>query len=68
MQSVRQINEFLNVESNLIKAINIMKETNLSDLATEPLEICVSTLSKLLGETNDYDFLDDLFKHFCIGK
>lgn len=68
LQSNRQICELENINYLINNAINTLESTRLLDLICSDLENAYQSLSKLLGLSNNYDFLDDLFKNFCIGK
>ncbi|MDE5599673.1 MAG: hypothetical protein K2I49_01940, partial [Ureaplasma sp.] len=69
LQSQRQINILEYVQSLVEKSIYDL-ESNFAtlDLIAANLEIADREINKLLGKTNDYDFLDDLFLNFCLGK
>lgn len=38
------------------------------DLIIEDLNLALDNLNKILGLDYEYDFLDELFKNFCLGK
>ena len=69
LQSQRQINILEYVQSLVEKSIYDL-ESNFAtlDLIAANIEIADREINKLLGKTNDYDFLDDLFLNFCLGK
>lgn len=79
-----EVEEFINSDMNVLQsnrqialldsAINHLKEalTKIDiyslDLIIEDLNLALYNLNKILGLDYEYDFLDELFKNFCLGK
>ncbi len=68
LQSQRQIGILENVHYLINNAILNLEKGDTLDLIVTDLEFCNLRLNELLGISSEYDFLDDLFKNFCIGK
>lgn len=68
LQSQRQIGILENVHYLINNAILNLEKGDTLDLIVADLEFCNLRLNELLGISSEYDFLDDLFKNFCIGK
>ncbi|MGL5246545.1 MAG: tRNA uridine-5-carboxymethylaminomethyl(34) synthesis GTPase MnmE [Mycoplasmoidaceae bacterium] len=61
-------NILLEVNNNLDKANDLIKEEASLDLILSFLEFAYKILKTFLGEEKDFDLLDELFKNFCLGK
>ncbi|EDX53200.1 tRNA uridine-5-carboxymethylaminomethyl(34) synthesis GTPase MnmE [Ureaplasma urealyticum] len=68
LQSQRQIGILENVNYLIDNAITNLEKGDTVDLVVADLEFCNLRLNELLGIGSEYDFLDDLFKNFCVGK
>lgn len=69
LQSQRQIGTLENVAFLINQSIEEIKKGTSLDLIVADLEHCNLRLNELLGiDNSSYDFLDDLFKYFCVGK
>ncbi|MCV3743744.1 tRNA uridine-5-carboxymethylaminomethyl(34) synthesis GTPase MnmE [Ureaplasma sp. ES3154-GEN] len=47
---------------------NLIQNNATIDLIIADLEVCNLKLLELLGDSKEYDFLDELFANFCLGK
>ena len=61
-------NILLEINNNLDKANELIKEEASLDLVISFLEFAYKLLKTFLGEEKDFDLLDELFKNFCLGK
>lgn len=68
LQSNRQIGILENIKYDLEYSLNALNNNEPLDLVIYHYEQANLKLTKILGNGNDYDFLDDLFKNFCVGK
>ncbi len=68
LQSNRQIGILENIKYDLETAMKALDNNQPLDLVIYHYEQANLKLAKILGNGNDYDFLDDLFKNFCVGK
>ncbi len=69
LQSQRQINIIEHVKTLIENTLNNLVNNHATlDLVSTDLEIAHKEINKLLGLEIEYDFLDDLFKNFCLGK
>lgn len=67
LQSQRQINLLSQCIQNLENASNQLDIQPL-DLIVESYNEALNALNQILGLDYEYDFLDELFKNFCLGK
>lgn len=79
-----EVDEFIHSDMNVLQsnrqialldaAIHHLKEVQTKiniyplDLIIEDLNLALDNLNKILGLDYEYDFLDELFKNFCLGK
>ena len=68
LQSNRQIGILENTKYHLENALKSLQNNDPLDLVIYNYEQANLKLTKILGNGNEYDFLDDLFKNFCVGK
>ncbi len=68
LQSNRQIGIFENIKHDLENSIISLNNHEPLDLVIYNYEQANMKLAKILGNGNEYDFLDDLFQNFCVGK
>ncbi len=68
LQSSRQINLLKKVIDTLQEIQKDVASGTPLDLVQTSFEICINLLNEILGISFEYDKLDDLFKHFCLGK
>ncbi|MDR2461821.1 MAG: tRNA uridine-5-carboxymethylaminomethyl(34) synthesis GTPase MnmE [Mycoplasmataceae bacterium] len=68
LQSKQEIDIMKKIKNNLLYILKIIKNNNPIDLANEYLHEAFDDVLLLLGEKNNYDFINNLFKKFCIGK
>ncbi len=68
LQSNRQIGILENTKYHLENALKSLQNNDPLDLVIYNYEQANINLTKILGNGNEYDFLDELFKNFCIGK
>lgn len=68
LQSIRQIGVLENIQLCLENAIKNIDEGVSLDLIVSDYEQANLKLNEILGKGNEYDFLDDLFANFCVGK
>ena len=66
MYAKRSENE--NIKHDLENSITSLNNHEPLDLVIYNYEQANMKLAKILGNGNEYDFLDDLFKNFCVGK
>lgn len=67
LQSARQINLLKQVIEFLKKSIKEIKTLPI-DLVIENYNNALEGLNKILGLDKEYDFLNELFTNFCLGK
>lgn len=68
LQSQRQINLLEQAIHYLEKSISQLSNDVPLDLVIESYNSSLDSLNKVLGLDYEYDFLDELFKNFCLGK
>ena len=68
LQSNRQIGILENIKYDLLCAKQSLLNNEPLDLVIYYYEQANLKLAKILGNGNEYDFLDELFKNFCVGK
>lgn len=68
LQSNRQIGILESIKYDLENSITSINNNEPLDLVIYNYEQANIKLAKILGNGNEYDFLDDLFKNFCVGK
>ncbi len=68
LQSNRQIGILENIRYDLNCAKDALINNEPLDLVIYHYEQANLKLTKILGNGNEYDFLDELFKNFCVGK
>ncbi|GAA5414889.1 tRNA uridine-5-carboxymethylaminomethyl(34) synthesis GTPase MnmE [Ureaplasma ceti] len=68
LQSTRQIGVLENVRLSLVNAIDNLSNNVPLDLIVYDFEQANLKLNEILGNGNEYDFLDELFANFCVGK
>ncbi len=68
VQSTRQLGILENVVLSLQSAIDHLQDNVPIDLVVSELQTANYNLNQILGEDNQYDFLDELFANFCVGK
>jgi len=68
LQSDQEIAILEQCLQNLKMANEIINENQPIDLMAEYLKQSYTLLNELLGKNDHSDFIDNLFKHFCIGK
>ncbi|AJQ45592.1 tRNA modification GTPase TrmE [Ureaplasma diversum] len=68
LQSARQVGLLEQVQLIIEQVINHLNNNATVDLVIGDLEMCNHKLNEILGVGENYDFLDELFKNFCIGK
>lgn len=68
LQSTRQIGVLENIQLCLENAIQNIDDGVSLDLIVSDYEQANLKLNEILGKGNEYDFLDDLFANFCVGK
>lgn len=68
LQSTRQIGILENVKLSLENAIDNLQQNTPLDLIVYDYEQANLKLNEILGNGNEYDFLDELFANFCVGK
>lgn len=68
LQSQRQIDVLEFIKSKITNIIEELKNQIPLDLIAQDLEEANFKMNELLGKGTEYDFLDDLFKNFCVGK
>ena len=68
LQSTRQIGVLENIKLSIQNAIESLENGVSLDLVVYDYEQANLKLNEILGNGNEYDFLDDLFANFCVGK
>lgn len=68
LQSQRQINLLEQSIHYLEQSISQLSNNVPLDLVIESYNSSLDSLNKVLGLDYEYDFLDELFKNFCLGK
>lgn len=68
LQSNRQIGILENIKYDLELSLTDLIDNKPLDLIIYHYEQANLKLAKILGNGNEYDFLDELFKNFCVGK
>ncbi|WP_031488848.1 tRNA uridine-5-carboxymethylaminomethyl(34) synthesis GTPase MnmE [Ureaplasma canigenitalium] len=68
LQSVRQISLLERVHFLIKESIKNLLSGATVDLIADYLQECNLKINEILGTSRNYDFLDDLFKRFCLGK
>ncbi len=68
LQSQRQISLLEQAIHYLEQSINQLSNSVPLDLVIESYNSSLDSLNKVLGLDYEYDFLDELFKNFCLGK
>lgn len=68
VQSTRQLGILENVVLDLERAIEDLRNGIPVDLVVNNLQNANYNLNQILGGDNQYDFLDELFANFCVGK
>lgn len=68
LQSQRQINLLEQAIRYLEQSISQLSNNVPLDLVIESYNSSLDSLNKVLGLDYEYDFLDELFKNFCLGK
>jgi tRNA U34 5-carboxymethylaminomethyl modifying GTPase MnmE/TrmE len=57
-----------NVNEQLKKTLNIMNQRQTIDLTLEFLQTALKNIDHILGNTKEYNFINELFRKFCLGK
>lgn len=68
LQSNKQIQSFQKINQLIYDSIHSIDNGATVDLIAFDLEEAYRELNIFLGNEKNYDFLDDLFKNFCLGK
>lgn len=68
ISSARQVALLKNSYESLNNSINLIKESREIDLITLELYAAYDALSSIVGEADNTDFVDEIFKRFCLGK
>jgi len=68
LQSQRQINLLEQAIHYLEQSLSQLNNNVPLDLVIESYNSSLDSLNKVLGLDYEYDFLDELFKNFCLGK
>lgn len=68
LQSQRQIDLLEGIKTKIDSVVEDVKLGTSLDLVVQDLEEANLNLNDLLGKGHNYDFLDELFKNFCVGK
>ena len=68
MFNLRQADFIQHAHSELTQALNILNQSNATELAAFHLVQASAELIKINEHIDNESVLDDLFKRFCIGK
>ena len=68
VSSARQIGLIRNAKDSLIEAISLINDDREIDLITQELYSSYDYISSVVGEGKNIDFVDEIFKRFCLGK
>lgn len=65
MNNVQQLKSVVRLLNDSLKAL---KNKQTVDLVAESIHQAYDTLLEIIGEEQNLNFIDELFKHFCVGK
>jgi tRNA modification GTPase len=68
LQSQSTIESFTNYLDKLIDIKNKINHNVPIDLIVQDLYLIFNSLLEILGEKKDFNFINEMFKNFCIGK
>lgn len=68
LQSNKQIQSFEKINQIIYESYSSINQGATIDLIANNLEEAYREINLFLGNEKDYDFFDDLFKNFCLGK
>ncbi|MDR0985392.1 MAG: tRNA uridine-5-carboxymethylaminomethyl(34) synthesis GTPase MnmE [Mycoplasmataceae bacterium] len=68
LQSDRSIELMMNIVEQLQGVKDLIHQKMTLDLAIEYLHHAMNSLMGILGNGKEYNFVDQLFKNFCVGK
>lgn len=68
ISNARQIEKLKKAHEEIIEALNEIENSAFIDMVEIPLNAAWLYLGEIIGETSTEDFLDELFKNFCLGK
>lgn len=54
--------------TDIQRAIASLRSSASGDLVAEDLRQCIAHLAEIVGEISDTAILEEIFKHFCVGK
>lgn len=57
-----------NAYLSIVRAIISLRTNMSSDLVAEDLRLCITHLGDIVGDISSTAVLENIFKHFCIGK
>lgn len=68
VSTARHYDALMQAHSNLDRVITSMREGISGDLIAEDLRLVLDNLSEITGAITAQDTLNNVFKHFCVGK
>jgi tRNA modification GTPase len=68
LQSNNSINIFINTIEKLELVKTQINDNESLDMIVENLHIALGNILEILGERKDFNFLNEMFKNFCLGK
>jgi tRNA modification GTPase len=68
LQSGVAIDYMKNVDEAIKQAVTLLKQKHSVETIVELLHAAHDNLLKIAGNANDYDFISEMFKKFCLGK
>jgi tRNA U34 5-carboxymethylaminomethyl modifying GTPase MnmE/TrmE len=56
------------IANELHEVINLINQHQPIDLALNHLHIALKNIDSILGVDKEYNFINELFRKFCVGK
>jgi tRNA modification GTPase len=66
--SKRQQKHLADSMNHLIEVQNLISASIHDEFILQELKMCIQSINSIIGQTDNEDMLDELFKNFCIGK
>ena len=67
--SVRHYDALVHADASILRVIDALQLGLSGDLVSEDLRICLDQLADITGgQITTHEVLDNIFRHFCIGK
>jgi tRNA U34 5-carboxymethylaminomethyl modifying GTPase MnmE/TrmE len=68
LQSTRSIGSLKAVVNELNDTLKLINQKQPIDLSLEHLHIALKNINIILGEGKSYNFINEMFRKFCVGK